>query len=50
MPVFVDTNVFVYRFDAGCRHLVTEDLSHDQEIGGVRVVDPFQVEPGRLAP
>jgi predicted nucleic acid-binding protein len=34
----------------GCRHLLTEDLSHDQDLGGVRVLDPFAVEPSRLAP
>lgn len=33
---------------AGCRHLLTEDLSHDQDLEGVRVVDPFQVEPGDI--
>lgn len=26
----------------GCRTLYTEDLSHDQEIEGIRVVDPFR--------
>ena len=30
----------------GCGHLLTEDLSHDQDIDGVRIVDPFEVEPG----
>jgi predicted nucleic acid-binding protein len=34
----------------GCRHLLTEDLSHGQEIDGVRIVDAFEVEPGRLRP
>ncbi len=33
---------------AGCRHLLTEDLSHGQELDGVQVVDPFQTEPGEL--
>jgi predicted nucleic acid-binding protein len=33
---------------AGCRHLLTEDLSHGQDLGGVRVVDPFRVEPGEI--
>jgi predicted nucleic acid-binding protein len=35
---------------AGCRHLLTEDLSHAQDLDGVRVVDPFAVEPSALAP
>jgi len=26
----------------GCRRLYTEDLSHDQEFGGLRIVDPFR--------
>lgn len=34
---------------AGCRQLLTEDLSHDQELDGVRIVDPFQVDPGAVA-
>jgi predicted nucleic acid-binding protein len=33
---------------AGCRHLLTEDLSHGQDLDGVQVVNPFQVEPGDL--
>jgi predicted nucleic acid-binding protein len=34
---------------AGCRQLLTEDLSHGQDLGGVRVVDPFRAGPGELA-
>jgi len=57
VPVFVDTNLFVSWWDAlivssaqiaGCDYLLTEDLSHGQDLGGVQVVDPFQVEPGEL--
>lgn len=33
---------------AGCRHLLTEDLSHGQDLDGVQVVDPFRVEPGEM--
>jgi predicted nucleic acid-binding protein len=33
---------------AGCPYLLTEDLNHDQDLDGVRVVDPFQVEPTEL--
>jgi predicted nucleic acid-binding protein len=33
---------------AGCRQLLTEDLSHGQDLDGVRVVDPFRVEPGEI--
>ena len=76
VPVFVDTNVLVYRhinsdrakqlcaeiswWDAlivaaaqasRCSILLTEDLQHDQLLGGVRVVDPFaspDTEPARI--
>lgn len=29
----------------GCRFLLTEDLQHDQEIDGIRIIDPFLVGP-----
>jgi len=31
---------------AGCGQLLTEDLQHGQDLGGIVVVDPFQEEPG----
>jgi predicted nucleic acid-binding protein len=31
-----------------CRYLLTEDLTHGQEIRGVRIVNPFRVEPREL--
>ncbi|MDN5872023.1 MAG: PIN domain-containing protein [Nitrococcus sp.] len=34
---------------AECTHLLTEDLNHNQDIDGVRVIDPMQVEPGALS-
>jgi predicted nucleic acid-binding protein len=34
---------------AGCSHLLTEDLSHGQDLDGVRVVNPFRVAPPDLA-
>jgi predicted nucleic acid-binding protein len=30
---------------AGCAYLLTEDLSHGQDLDGVRVVSPFRVVP-----
>jgi predicted nucleic acid-binding protein len=33
---------------SGSSFLLTEDLSHDQELEGIRVVDPMRVEPGSL--
>jgi predicted nucleic acid-binding protein len=34
---------------AGCEYLLTEDLQHGSDLDGLRVVDPFQVEPGALS-
>jgi predicted nucleic acid-binding protein len=31
-----------------CSYLLTEDLQHDQNLDGVMVIDPFQVEPEKL--
>ena len=31
---------------ARCNILLTEDLQHDMDLEGVRVIDPFQVAPG----
>ena len=33
---------------AGCLYLLTEDLSHGQDLDGVRVVSPFRVAPPDL--
>lgn len=32
-----------------CRYLLTEDLSHDQTLDGVTVIDPFRTTPGQPA-
>lgn len=32
----------------GCKALLTEDLQHDQDLGGLLVVDPFRREPEEL--
>ncbi len=31
-----------------CRYVLTEDLQDGQEIGGVRVVNPFKSQPSSL--
>jgi predicted nucleic acid-binding protein len=31
---------------AECDYLLTEDLNHGQDIDGLRVIDPFVLEPG----
>lgn len=40
-----DSLIVAQAMASGCAVLLTEDLQHDQELFGVRVVDPFQVEP-----
>jgi len=32
----------------GCRWLLTEDLQHEQDIGGVQIINPFIVGPEAL--
>ncbi len=49
-PVFVDTNVWDSLIAAAarlaeCRFLLTEDLQHDQDLNGVRVLNPFIARP-----
>jgi predicted nucleic acid-binding protein len=34
---------------AGCTHVLSEDLQHDQDLDGVRIANPFLVPPGPLA-
>lgn len=34
--------------EAGCDHLLTEDLQHGQDLDGVMVIDPFTLSPGEL--
>lgn len=31
-----------------CRYLLTEDLQHGQDLGGVRIVSPFRTAPAEL--
>ncbi len=30
---------------AGCRHFLSEDLQHDHDVDGLRIINPFLVEP-----
>lgn len=41
-----DALIVAQALSAGCEILLTEDLQHDQEVLGLRIVDPFQVGPG----
>lgn len=45
---FWDALVLAAARSAGCEHLLTEDLTHGQTMGGVTVVDPFQTDPGSI--
>jgi predicted nucleic acid-binding protein len=31
-----------------CTHLLTEDMQHGQDLGGVTIVDPFRTDPSSL--
>ena len=42
MPVFVDTNVLLFARDT------SEDLQHDFDLDGVRVVDAFRTPAGAV--
>lgn len=32
----------------GCTHLLTEDIQHGQDLGGLKVLDPFRAEPASV--
>jgi predicted nucleic acid-binding protein len=42
---FWDSLIAAAARSAGCRFLLTEDLQHDQDLSGVRVLSPFLVRP-----
>lgn len=33
----------------GCDYLLSEDFQHDQDLAGVRIVNPFELEPDALS-
>jgi len=45
---FWDALVVASAQATGCDALLTEDLQHDMDFDGVRVVDPFEVPPTDL--
>jgi predicted nucleic acid-binding protein len=45
---FWDALVVAAALTANCRYLLTEDLSHGQDLDGLRVVSPFRVGPSDL--
>lgn len=42
---FWDALIVASAQSAGCDALLTEDLQHDMDFDGVRVIDPFEVPP-----
>jgi predicted nucleic acid-binding protein len=45
-----DSLVVAQALASGATTLLTEDLQHGQEIEGLRIVNPFEVAPGEVAP
>jgi predicted nucleic acid-binding protein len=45
---FWDALVVAAAESAGCEHLLSEDLPAGQDLGGVRILNPFAVEPAKL--
>jgi predicted nucleic acid-binding protein len=45
---FWDALVVAAASGLGCKHLLSEDLPAGQDLGGVRIVNPFVSEPARL--
>jgi predicted nucleic acid-binding protein len=45
---FWDALIVAAAHAAGCRYLLTEDLSHGQDLDGVLVVNPFRLGPAEL--
>ena len=39
---FYDSLIVTAALEAGCGTLYTEDLQHDKQIEGLRIVDPFR--------
>jgi len=35
--------------EAGCRYLLTEDLQHDQDLDGLRIMSPFVATPASVS-
>lgn len=45
---FWDALIVAASLTAGCKHLLTEDLGHGQDLDGVVVVNPFRLAPSEL--
>lgn len=45
---FWDAMIVAAAKSASCRYLLTEDLQADQELSGIRVVHPFELQPAAI--
>jgi predicted nucleic acid-binding protein len=45
---FWDAQIVAAAIAEGCQVLLTEDLSHGQDLAGLRVLDPFVVSPSEV--
>ena len=45
---FWDAQIVAAAIAEGCQVLLTEDLSHEQDLAGLRVLDPFVVPPSEV--
>ncbi len=46
---FWDSLIVAAAHASGCEYLLTEDLQHDAEFDGMRVIDPFVTDPQSIA-
>jgi predicted nucleic acid-binding protein len=45
---FWDAMIVAAAKAASCQYLLTEDLQANQDLNGIRVVNPFEVEPAAI--
>ncbi len=43
-----DSLIIAAAQQAGCSYLLTEDMQHEQEIGGITVINPFILSPADI--
>jgi predicted nucleic acid-binding protein len=44
-----DSRIVASAWIQGCRHILTDNLQHNRDLGGVTVVNPFVVFPADMA-
>jgi predicted nucleic acid-binding protein len=45
-----DCMIVASALQARCKYLISEDLQHERQIGGMQIIDPFQTSPKSLLP